>query len=416
MQAHNKPKKIAWPQDQIRQAFPYLNLPIQDQALIYLDTAATSQKPQKVIDKLSHVYATQSANVHRGIYQLADQATQAYEACRQTVADFCGAESAKEILFNGGTTIGLNFLAQSLVKPRMKAGDRILTTRLEHHSNLVPWQVLCQETGSQLHYLKLKPNYQVDLADLQVQLETGAKALVIHHVSNVLGVIQDLKALAELAHQYDCLLIVDGAQAAGHLPLAISDWDVDAYVWSSHKMYGPSGLGLCYLKSDLQDQCRPFFYGGEMIHQVNDYEASYKEGPWKFEGGTPPLAQVLALPESIAFIQDLELSAIQKHELDLAAYARQGLGELGGFDIYSPPGTGILAFNIQDVHPHDAATAYDLEGVALRAGHHCAQVLMRQLQIPACLRVSLGVYNTQAEIDAFLATSQKVKEFFTHGA
>lgn len=389
--------------------FPILDRQINGEPLIYLDSAATSQKPHLVLERMMTYYQHENANIHRGVYHLAQEATQAYEEVRQKVAGFLGAQSSSEIIFNSGTTSGLNFLAQSLVEPLLEAGDQILVTRLEHHSNLVPWQELAKRTGASLEFMPLLDNYQIDLESLDAF--SRVKILAVQSTSNVVGQRQPIKALAKWAHQRGALIIVDAAQTVAHDLINLVDWDVDALCFSGHKMYGPTGVGVTYLKQTWHETCRPFFYGGEMIHYVGDEQSTYKESPWKFEGGTPPIAQVIGLGAAIDFLQAQDRDQV-KEDLDrLTQYLSEGLSQIEGITIYGAQ-SGIVSFNFEGIHPHDAATAYDLEGIALRAGHHCAQPLMRYLGIEACLRASLGIYTTQSDLDRMISASQKVKEFF----
>lgn len=391
--------------------FPFLSKDPSAKPYLYLDTAATSQKPQVVLDRMMAYYVHENANVHRGVYQRAQVATQAYEGVRQQVADFIKSPSSRDIIFTSGTTAGLNFLAQSLLKPRLKAGDIILTTPLEHHSNLVPWQVLAQEKGAKLEYLPLTEDFQVDLSALDQVQGTNVKALVIHHISNVLGVQQPIQQLAQWVHEKGGLIIVDGAQAVAHHPVDVAKLGVDAYCFSGHKMYGPTGVGVTYLKADHHETCLPFFYGGEMINRVGLDQSDYKESPWKFEGGTPPIAQVVGLGAAIDFLKAHEPMERETYIQGLSQALAGGLKDLKGVTVYGA-GAGIVSFNIDGVHPHDATSAYDLEGIAIRAGHHCAQPLMRYLGVGATLRASFGLYNQRADIDRFLEVTMKVRDFF----
>lgn len=389
--------------------FPILNQVINDETLIYFDNAATTQKPKVVIDAMAHYYQEDNANIHRGVHTLAQRATEVYEATRSVVQNFIGAKHCEEIIFTSGTTAGINFLARSLVEPIISPGDIILTTVIEHHSNLVPWQELAKRTGAKLIFMPLDAFFRVTLE--QLDLLERVKCIAIHHVSNVLGVSQDLQFISEWAKQRGALLIVDGAQAVAHQAINLSELHVDAYCFSSHKLYGPTGVGICYLNKKHHDHCLPFFYGGEMIHHVEKTNATYKSAPWKFEGGTPPIAQVVGLKAAIEWMQTIGYKAIEKHEHQLMQLLFEKLSNIDGVKIYGS-GNGIISFNLEGIHPHDAATAYDMEGIALRAGHHCAQPLMEYLNIPASLRASIAMYNTEEEVEKFIKVTKKVKEFF----
>lgn len=393
----------------MKKFFPIFENQVNGEPLIYLDTAATSQKPKLVLERMLDYYQKENANIHRGVYHLAQEATKAYEEVREKVANFIGAGDSKEIIFTSGTTAGINFLASSLVAPLLEKGDQILVTRLEHHSNLVPWQELAKRTGANLAYMPLLDNYQIDLSSLD--RFDQVKVIAVQSTSNVLGQNQAIQSLAKWAHDRGAIIIVDAAQTVAHNPLDVIEWDVDALCFSGHKMYGPTGVGVTYLKKTWHNTCRPFFYGGEMIHYVGDEESNFKEGPWKFEGGTPPIGQVVGLGAAIDFLQDLDRVQIKNQIESLTTYLARGLERIEGIRVYGAQ-SGIVSFNFEGIHPHDAATAYDLEGIALRAGHHCAQPLMRCLGIDACLRASLGIYTDKADIEAMIQSSQKVKEFF----
>lgn len=402
--------------DQIRQDFPILDQEINHEPLIYFDNAATTQKPQSVIQAMVNYYQRDNANIHRGVHTLAQRATDLYEESRQKVATFIGAQP-NEIIFNRGTTEGLNFLIRSLIEPVVQAGDRILTTKLEHHSALVPVQALCERRQAQLEFLPLQAeNWQVDLSALEKLDSQNIKAVVIQQMSNVLGVIQPIKSIVKWAKQYGILVIVDGAQAVPHLKVDVKDLGVDGYCWSAHKMYGPTGIGTCYLAEEYHETTPPLFYGGEMIHHVGDYHSDFKESPWKYEAGTMPIAQVVGFGAAIDYMKQVSYANIQQSQASLGQTLYQGMSAIEGVELYQQvehAQQGIVSFNLQGIHPHDVATAYDLEGIAVRAGHHCCQPLMRELNCQATVRASLAIYNTPAEIDRFLAVTKKVRDFFT---
>ncbi|MFK8243379.1 MULTISPECIES: SufS family cysteine desulfurase [unclassified Facklamia] len=397
----------------IHEQFPILHQAINGERLIYLDSAATTQKPEVVIQAMRHYYEQDNANIHRGVHTLAQRATQQYESVRQQIATFMNAEQADEIIFTSGTTASINFLSERLVAPYLTTDDVVVVTALEHHSNLVPWQEVTKKIGAQLQFMPLDNHYQADLTQLaQQEWVDKIKVIAIQHVSNVLGVEQPIQAISKWAHERGIIVLVDGAQAAAHLPLDVATWGVDAYCWSGHKVYGPTGVGVCYLAKRHHERCLPFFYGGEMIHFVGDRESNYKEAPWKFEGGTPPIAQVIGLGKAIEWLQTLNQVERLQHEQHVTQELYSRLVDMDGIDVYGYGENGIVSFNIVGVHPHDAATGYDMEGIAVRAGHHCAQPLMRLLGVNATLRASTALYTTKDDVEHFIVATQKIKEFF----
>lgn len=399
----------------IRQDFPILKQKVHGEDLIYFDNAATSQKPRQVIQAMVDYYQADNANIHRGVHSLSQRATDLYEGTRKKVADYLGCQ-AHELIFNRGTTEGINFLVRSLVEDRLEAGDQVMASRLDHHSVLVPVQEVCRRRGADLVYLPLDDQRLIDFEALDQMDTSRVRAIVTQQVSNVLGLEQDIKRLARWTHERDILLLVDGAQAVPHMAVNVVDLDVDGYAFSGHKTYGPTGIGATYLADRYHGQAQPVFFGGEMIHEVGDYQSNFKDSPWKFEAGTMPIAEVVGLGAALDYIEEMGYPAIQAHEEALADRLYQGLVQIEGLVLYQAADLskhGIISFNFAGVHPHDAATAYDLEGVAVRAGHHCCQPLMRLLDCQACLRASLAVYNTEAEVDRFLAVSQKVSDFFS---
>lgn len=405
----------------IRSQFPILKEQVNGQALVYLDNAATTQKPQVVIDAVVDFYRRSNANIHRGVHTLSQRATDQYEAVRQTVARFINSATAEEIIMTSGTTAGLNMLARGLVEPRLKPGDQVLVTVLEHHSNLIPWQEVCRRTGAELVYVPLTEDLTVDLAALESASFSQVKVLAIQHVSNVLGIEQPIKALAQWAKAQspEALVIVDGAQAVQHQVVDVTDLGVDAYCFSGHKLYAPSGTGICYLNRKWHQEMAPVNYGGGMIHHVGDFHSTYQSVPTGLEAGTPPIEAMIGLGTAIRYVEELGLDRIQQHEEQLTRHLLQRLSDLEGVQLYHPLGqrqfNGMVSFNLEGIHPHDAATGYDMAGIALRAGHHCAQPLMRYLKAPATLRASLSFYNTLQEVDAMVETTQLVKEFFSDG-
>lgn len=394
--------------------FPILNQVIHDEPLVYLDNAATTQKPQQVLNVLADYYRSDNANVHRGVHTLSERATARYEAARQTVADFINAQSSKEILFTRGTTTSLNWVAQ-FAKEILQPNDEVVISIMEHHSNIIPWQEICRATGAILRYTYLK-NGEFDIENFQSVLSEKTKFVSLAHISNVLGVVNPIKKIAELTHQVGAYLVVDGAQSAPHMKIDVQDLDVDFFAFSGHKMLGPTGIGVLYGKEAVLHRMSPVEFGGEMIEFVHEQSATWKELPWKFEAGTPNIAGAIGLAAAIHYLNEVGMEAIQRHEEELIAYVWPKLQAIPDLTIYGSADiskrTGLIAFNLDTLHPHDVATALDYEGVAVRAGHHCAQPLLRHLQVSATVRASFYLYNTKADCDRLVEALIKTKEFF----
>lgn len=378
--------------------------------LIYLDSAATSQKPQCVIDALTNYYQTQNANVHRALYGLGEAATAEYEQARKKVAGFINSE-ADEVIFTKGTTQGLNWIANGFAEQVLKPGDEILISIEEHHSNLVPWQIIAQKTGAKLVYVYLTADLNFDYADFEVKLNSKTKIVALHHMSNVLGNVLDISKLAELTHNFGAYLVVDGAQAAAHTVLDMKKFDCDFYAFSGHKMFGPMGIGVLFGKRELLAKMQPVEYGGEMINEVSKQSADFKAAPLKFEAGTQNVAGAIGLGVAIDYLKQVGITNIEKVDLDLSKYAKNKLEEIGGITIYGH-NHGIISFNLDGVHPHDVVSFLDADGLCLRAGHHCAEPLMNYLKIPACLRASFSIYNDYSDVDTLANSLKKIKEFF----
>lgn len=400
--------------EKLRQDFPILDQLVNEEPLVYLDNAATTQKPIQVLQALENYYKTDNANVHRGVHTLAERATASYEAVRQQVADFIHASSSREILFTRGTTTSLNWVAhfaQEILQP----GDQVIISILEHHSNIIPWQEACRKRGAKLDYVYLKDG-ELDLAGLQDLLSSRTRFVSLAHVSNVLGVVNPIKEIAQMVHAVGAYLVVDGAQSTPHMAIDVQDLDVDFFAFSGHKMLGPTGIGVLYGKEELLNIMSPVEYGGEMIDFVREQTASWKELPWKFEAGTPNIAGVIGLGAAISYLTQIGLDRVQAHELDLVHYLFPKLQAIPGLTIYGSQDlakrTGVISFNLDDLHPHDLATALDYEGVAVRAGHHCAQPLIHHLGATATARASLYIYNTKADCDKLVEALLKTKEFF----
>lgn len=400
--------------ERIRKDFSILDQVVNDEPLVYLDNAATTQKPQQVLDVLADYYQKDNANVHRGVHTLSERATARYEAARQKVADFIQAKSSKEILFTRGTTTSLNWVAQ-FAREILQPDQEVIISVQEHHSNIIPWQQDCQQTGAKLRYVTLKDG-ELDVDSLKSMLSEKTKFVSLAHVSNVLGSVAPIGEIAELVHEVGAYLVVDGAQSVPHMAVNVQELDVDFYAFSGHKMLGPTGIGVLYGKEELLNLMSPVEFGGEMIDFVYEQSATWKELPWKFEAGTPNIAGSIGLGAAIDYLTEIGMDAIQAHEAELVDYVFPKLQAIPGLTIYGSQDlskrTGVIAFNLDDLHPHDVATALDYEGVAVRAGHHCAQPLLRYLQVPATVRASFYIYNTKADCDKLVEAIIKTKEFF----
>ncbi|UPK45806.1 cysteine desulfurase [Paenibacillus pabuli] len=398
----------------IREQFPILHQEINGHPLVYLDNAATSQKPLAVIDAIKHYYEYENSNVHRGVHTLGSRATDAYEGAREKVAKFINARRTQEIIFTRGTTTALNLVASSYGRSVCKEGDEIVITQMEHHSNLIPWQQVAKETGATLKYIPLQPDGNIDLADVEKTITHNTKIVAIAYVSNVMGVVHPVKQIAEIAHRKGAVIVVDGAQSTPHMKVDVQDLDCDFYALSGHKMCGPTGIGALYGKKALLESMEPVEFGGEMIDDVGLYESNWKELPWKFEGGTPIIAGAVGLGAAIDFLEQIGMDEIAHHESVLAAYATERMAEIDGLTIYGPAKrhVGVVTFNLGDVHPHDVATVLDASGVAIRAGHHCCQPLMRWLEVSSTARASFYLYNNEQDVDRLVSALIQTKEYF----
>ncbi|MDI6498370.1 cysteine desulfurase [Leuconostoc suionicum] len=400
----------------IKTDFPILNQKINGQQMIYFDNAATSQKPQFVIDSLVDYYQNDNANVHRGIYELSERATNAYEQARDKVQNFIHAKKREEVLFTRGTTESLNWLASTYGAENIKQGDEILISYMEHHSNIVPWQQLAQRVGANLKYINLKADGTLDLADAEEKMSDRTKIVSVTHASNVLGVVNPIKELAQMAHQHGAIMIADGAQSAPHMVIDVQDMNVDFFAFSGHKMLGPTGIGVLYGKYDVLNKMNPAQFGGEMIELVDLHEATFQPLPWRFEAGTPNIAGAIGLGAAVDYLTNIGMTEIEAYEQSLVSYALPKIKKIPGVTVYGPQDSehhsGVIAFNLDSVHAHDLATALDQEAIEVRAGHHCTQPLMRYLGIAATVRVSLYIYNTREEIDHFIDIIGKIKEYF----
>ncbi|MDL5042370.1 cysteine desulfurase [Heyndrickxia coagulans] len=403
---------------EVRRQFPILDQEVNGHPLVYLDSAATSQKPLRVIEAVNQYYREYNSNVHRGVHTLGTKATDRYEGAREKVRKFIGAESTEEIIFTKGTTAGLNLVARSFGDAQVQEGDEIVITYMEHHSNLIPWQQLAKRKGAVLKYVPMQKNGTLRLEDVEKTVTERTKIVAAALVSNVLGTINPVKEMAKIAHSRGAYMVVDAAQGAPHMKVDVRDIDCDFLAFSGHKMCGPTGIGVLYGKKALLEEMEPLEYGGEMIDFVGLYDSTWKELPWKFEGGTPIIAGAIGLGEAIDFLEEIGLDEITAHEQDLSAYCLGQLSELEGITVYGPESAderaGLVTFNLENVHPHDAATILDAEGIAIRAGHHCAQPLMKWLDVTATARASFYLYNTKEDIDKLVAGIVKAKEYFTN--
>lgn len=405
--------KVDW--TKVREDFPILKREVNERPLIYLDNAATTQKPKQVIEAMTHYYEHYNANVYRSVHTISGEATEAYEAAREKVARFIGAKRKEEIIFTRGTTASLNHLARMLA-PKVEMGDEILLTSMEHHSNMIPWQQLAKEKNAKLVYVKLTADGQIDLEDYQSKLTNKTKIVSFTHASNILGTINPVKEMTEMAKKEEAIVIVDGAQAVAHFEVDVESLHADFYVFSGHKMLGPTGIGVLYGKMKWLEELEPAEFGGEMIALVQEQESTWATVPHKFEAGTPNISGAIGLGSAIDYLNTLGMKNIEAYEQELSQYLYEKLDEIEGIEIYGPGKLsnriGVLSFNLVGVHPHDLSTALDLEGIAIRAGHHCGQLLMRQLDVMATSRMSLNFYNTKEEIDVAVQALIQAKEFF----
>lgn len=405
--------------NKIKNDFPILFQEVNDEPLVYLDNAATSQKPKQVIDSLVHYYEHDNANVHRGVHTLAERATSSYEASREKVRHFIKAKSTKEVLFTRGTTTAINWLSRSYGDANVSAGDEILISQMEHHSNIVTWQELAKRQGAKLIYVDLTPEGELDVEDFKAKINEKTKIVSLAHASNVLGVVNPIKELTELVHEVGAVIVVDGAQAVPHMSVDVQDLDADFYAFSGHKMCGPTGIGVLYGKQNLLEKMEPIEFGGEMIDFVYHDHSTWTELPWKFEAGTPNIAGAIALGSAIDYLTEIGMDNIHQHEQELVEYVFPKLKAIEGLTIYGPQDpkkhTGVIAFNIDGVHPHDTSTALDMEGVAVRAGHHCVQPLLTYLGVQSTARASFYFYNTKKDADRLVEAIIATKEFFTDG-
>jgi len=398
----------------IRRDFPILQRQVRGKPLVYLDNAATSQKPRAVIDAVARYYESYNANVHRGIHTLSDEATDAYEQARIKVARFIKARSARGIVFVRNATEAINLVAMAWARKRLKPGDEILLSRMEHHSNLIPWQLVARETGAKLRFIYLNVDGTMNLSNIHELINDRTRLVAVSHMSNVLGTINPIRQLADLAHDRGALLLADGAQSVPHMPVDVGELGCDFLAFSGHKMLAPTGIGVLYAREELLEEMDPFMGGGNMIMEVSCETATWNEIPHKFEAGTPNIEGAIGLAAAIDYLNALGMENIRQHEMDLTGYALQRLAEVKDLLVFGPQDPsirgGVISFNFLDIHPHDVGTILDQEGVAIRAGHHCCQPLMNWLDVPATARASFYLYNTKDEVDRLVAALNTAKE------
>jgi len=400
--------------EKVRHDFPILQQKVHGRTLVYLDNAATSQKPQVVIDAILRYYALDNANIHRGVHFLSERATEEYEGARRTVQGFLNAAEANEIIFVRGATEAINLVAQTYGRAQVHAGDEVLITAMEHHSNIVPWQILCEEKGARLRVAPISDSGELLLEDLANLLGPRTKIVAMTHVSNALGTINPVQKVIEMAHQWNIPVLIDGAQAVPHLQVDVQALDCDFYVFSGHKVYGPTGIGAMYGKSALLDLMPPYQGGGDMISSVTFEKTTYNKLPYKFEAGTPHVAGAIGLGEAIEYANDHGMDNVAAYEHELLAYATESVSAISGVRLIGTARekAGVLSFLLDSVHPHDIGTVLDQEGVAIRTGHHCAQPVMQRFGIAATARASFALYNTREEVDALVEGILKVREVF----
>jgi cysteine desulfurase / selenocysteine lyase len=407
-------QQVALDLPRIRQDFPILSVLARGKPLIYFDSAATSQKPQSVIDALTRYYEAENGNIHRGVHYLSERATELYDETRETARQFFNARNSHEVIFTRGTTEGINLLATSFGQAFVRAGDNIVISAMEHHSNIVPWQMLCERSGATLRVIPIHDDGTLDLATLPALLDERTKLLAVAHVSNALGTINPVEEITAFAHARDIPVMLDGAQSAPHMPVDLQLLDCDFYVCSGHKMLGPTGAAIFYGKERWLEKMPPYMGGGDMIATVTFEKTTYAKLPSKFEAGTPDIGAVVAFRAAMDYLTATDRDAISAHEHDLLTYATAAVSEIAGLRVVgtAPRKAGVLSFVMDGAHPHDIASILDSEGIAIRAGHHCTQPLMRRLGVGSTARASFYLYNTREEVDAFVASLHRVRSVF----
>jgi cysteine desulfurase/selenocysteine lyase len=400
--------------EKVRRDFPILQQEIYGKPLVYLDNAATTQKPQAVIGALTNYYAVDNANIHRGVHALSMRSTDAYEAAREKVRDFLGAADVSEIVFVRGATEGINLIAATYGAAHVGSGDEVIITNLEHHSNIVPWQILCDEKGAKLRVVPMNERGDLELDAYKNLFTPRTKIAALSHVSNALGTINPVEEMVQIAHDHGAVVLLDGAQAVPHLPVDVQALDCEFYAFSGHKVYAPTGIGAVYVRKDILEEMPPYQGGGDMIATVTFEKTVYNKIPHKFEAGTPHIAGVIGLGVALDYVCNLGWDALLTHEENVIRYAVETIGAMTGVRLIGKPArrTGAVSFEIEGVHPHDAGTILDREGIAVRAGHHCSQPVMDFYGVPATARASFGLYNTRGEVDRLVEGIKKVQEVF----
>jgi cysteine desulfurase / selenocysteine lyase len=407
-------KTLDFDVDTIRKDFPILNQLVHGKPLVYLDNAATSQKPAAVIEAMTRYYSADNSNIHRGVHLLSERATKEYEEARVKVQGFINAAQAKEIIFVRGTTEAINLVTNSYGRANVKTGDEVLITAMEHHSNIVPWQLLCEEKGARLRVVPINDDGELILEEFEKLLNERTKIISVAHISNALGTINPIRGLVEIAHRHNIPVMIDGAQAAPHTKIDVQELDCDFYAFSGHKVYGPTGIGVLYGKASLLDAMAPYQGGGDMIASVTFEKTTYNVLPYKFEAGTPNIAGTIGLGAAIDYVNQIGLERIANYEEELLAYGTEALSQIPKLRLIGTANekAGVLSFVLEGVHAHDVGTILDREGIAIRTGHHCAMPVMDRFGVPATARASLAFYNTREEIDALVAGINKVQEVF----
>ena len=400
--------------EKVRKDFPILERRVGEKRLVYLDNAATSQKPRRVLDALGEYYEVHNANIHRAVHRLAEEATAAYEAAREKVASFLGAPDVRSLVFTRGTTESINLVAYAWGRKNLREGDQVVLTETEHHSNLVPWQLAARATKAKLRFIPILEDGTLDMEAAERLIGSRTKLVGCIHASNVLGTINPIEELAELAHGVGALMLVDGAQSAPHMPVDVGASGCDFFACSGHKMLGPTGVGVLWGKPEVLEEMDPFLGGGEMIREVHLDHATWNDLPYKFEAGTMNIAQAIGLGAAIDYLNDVGMENIREHERRLGEYAYDKIREVEGGTLYGPEEgrTGLVSFSLPDVHPHDLSQILDEAGIAIRSGNHCAQPLMRRLGVAATSRASFYLYNTEEEVDALVGALKRAREFF----
>jgi cysteine desulfurase/selenocysteine lyase len=416
MTAPRTEEKVQFDPNQYRRDFPILTEQVHGKPLIYFDNAATTQKPVQVINAISDYYRHYNANVHRAIHKLGEQATEAFENARNKVANFISAPSAKQVIFTRGTSESINLVASGWGRKFVSEGDEIILSEMEHHSNLIPWQLLAKEAGAKLKFIPFKEDGTIDFPVYQTLLNSKTKLVAITHMSNVFGTINPVIRIVQMAHDRGIPVLFDAAQSVPHLPVNVQHLDCDFFAFSGHKMLGPTGIGILYAKSQILENMNPYQGGGEMINSVWLEDATWNEIPHKFEAGTPNIAGAVGLAKAVEYLENIGMINLTLYEQELTTYALENMAQLPGMKIYgsAPERGGVISFNLGDIHPHDLSHFLDQEGIAVRAGHHCAQPVMRKLNIAATTRVSFYFYNTKEEIDYLIEQLNNAREFFAY--